>query len=66
MPRPAIPGTDPHFSHLEAEWLMEVLLMSNHPDKDYLVNKIIQGGDTGLYGRLRDRVQARVTLTTPR
>lgn len=61
-PKAAIPSTKPHFSHLEAEWLMEVLLYSDHPEKDYLVNKLVEGGEPAIYGRLRDRVQAKVTL----
>jgi hypothetical protein len=63
MPRPAIPGTNPHYGYLEAEWLMEIILNSGHPQADYLVNKLVQGSMArDVYEELRDRVQTSVTL----
>lgn len=45
---------------------MEILLSSDHPRKDYLVEKLIKGGDTEIYTKLRDRVQTTVTLNSQR
>lgn len=63
-PRPAIKPTRPVYSHLEAEWLMEIALGSGHERAEYLVSKLVDSADSPeVYAKLRDRVRARITLT---
>lgn len=60
----AIPPTRPVFSHLETEWLMEIIMRSGHERADYLVDKLVEGADRPeTYAKLLDRVCRHVQLT---
>ncbi len=59
---PAIKGTRPRYSHLEAEELMEIILASGHPRAEHLVGKLVTGAEQpGVYIRTLERVRASVT-----
>ena len=60
---PAIKGTRPRYSHLEAEELMEIILTSGHPLAEHLAAKLVAGAEQpGVYIRTLERVRASVTL----
>ncbi|MFE0101141.1 hypothetical protein [Streptomyces sp. NPDC059009] len=55
--RSAIAATRPVFTHLETEWLFEIILSSGHKEADYLVNKLVRSsGGPELYARTRQRI----------
>jgi hypothetical protein len=62
---PAIKGTQPRYSHLEAEELMEIILKSGHPRAEYLAAKLVtSSGNPIAYAATLARVRASVILNS--
>lgn len=59
--RSAIARTRPVYTHLETEWLFDILLKSGHERAEHLLNRLVEAADrTDVYARTLERARTRV------
>ncbi|MFI1796615.1 hypothetical protein ACH427_04545 [Streptomyces sp. NPDC020379] len=61
--RAVTPDTQPFFTPLETEWVLEILLSSGHARADYLASKVVNAAEEPeIYANLRSRIQQKIDM----